>query len=424
MRSCASLIVCLALAGCGMEATPAPRGSDGKGDVTDSGSACSQAYWDWLNQTYLPMLDRPPTEVSDADLASAAALRPPSQDTEYSYGVCWLPAFLKYFYGPASVRLHQAHAIYLDRGSADYERYDRFLANSELTSEIRRNGKALLALRPAKTDREGFATWLSAYDDLLWAVVEPVGMPGLRAYENVSEEGWVVNVQEAAYLDLMQAARAEPTNQGAFDQWMHSFKGWLFGPPPNSGIAIVFNLPWEPGADMVSTYAPEGVAIYQCTSTLPGQPNPYPDCSRNGEPFLKDAVRSFVTRIEGARPAARSADDCAAWTNIYFARVLRALGDRAQHEPTIDGTDKLALALLEEVMPRPLFGLFPYESWLDLYAMPDVLSDAVWRARLMQAKPCVYESDLPAAKERFQQTVAGLARGADALTTAAPTVCP
>src|SRR5262245_23813946 len=131
MRLYRVLLISFAISACAQpdDRSRAPTGPNYKADGTDVTPACSQAYWDWLNQVYLPLLDRPVAEVSDADLAAAAAKKPPSEDTKYSYGLCWVPWFNKYFYGPALSRLNQAGVTFLDQQSVAFKKYDAFLEN-------------------------------------------------------------------------------------------------------------------------------------------------------------------------------------------------------------------------------------------------------------------------------------------------------
>ena len=402
----AGLVVLAAsvLAGCSGSASDGSSTSEAAYTGDASGTpeaACSLRYWDWVLNKLQPQLARPIAEVSDEQMTAFVAARPPSEDTENSYSICWTPIFDKHFYAPAMMALHGAGVTFVDQHSPDYRSYEAYKAHVAMTPELRRNAKALLALRPATMSPTDASIWMSTYGDVLAESIRPVGVPGPLQYEGVVEPEWVVTDDESEYLTVVEQARAAPSKDGVYSECMASFKRWMFGPSPAVSRSFVFNVLWEPGSDG-DTY---GLAGLQ---------------TANGVPFLPAPVKSFVKRLESNLPPAIGSNDSSAWMIAYNGRAIRALGDLSQDQPLLTQTDVLALDLLEEAKPARLRGAFAYSTWLDLYVLAaSAQRDASWTTRIAPLEPCLDAPDLAAAQTTF-------ATKADALAShpiAAPHVC-
>jgi hypothetical protein len=408
------LIPFLSLAGLAVLASSALVGcSGGAGDSSstseaaytgDAGAtpeaACSLRYWGWVLHELEPQLARPIAEVSDAQMTALLATRPPSEDTVNSYGVCWTPMFDKHFYVPAVMALHGAGAAFVNRMSPDYRSYAAYKTHVAMTPELRRNAKALVALRPATMTPSDASIWMSTYGDVLAEVIRPVAVPGPLQYEGVEEPEWVITDAESEYVAVVEQARAAPSKDGAYGEWMTDFGRWVLGPPPAISRSFVFNLLWEPGSDG-DTYGLAGVQ------------------TAGGVPFLPPLVQGFVKRLASAAPPALGENDSASWMSLYDGRALRAIGNLSQNEPLVMKTDALALDVLESVRPAKLRGAFPYETWLELYVIAAGQRDGAWATRIAPLEPCLDAPDLAAAQEKFTTKTAALA--SPAIT--APHVC-
>ncbi len=381
-----ALLVVGLLAGCG---EPAPAADTA---MASEKAACSPEYWDWLVGTLAPKLDRPASEVSDAELDALIAARPASGNDPSHYGVCWSPWYNKYVYGPSLARIERAQGIYLDVNDAStFHDYALFRANQAMTPEIRRNAKALLAIKPKTGTQLAFDGWRFGYDTVVDAVLQPVGLPAKSFYTDVDEPQWQLNDVEKEYLDVLEAARPLPDSDGAWDSWLKDgLHARLFG----NGVWLSFVF----DTDMPYSWQLAGAEIWAC------DPVHHPDCSKNGDVYLPEAVRSFLDRYEATRPAALGPRDSAAWMNEFHARVFRAVADRSHHEPIADKTNELVLDVLDEVKPAALEGLFSYQTWLDAYAVSH--DDALAHPRVMHAKPCVRAADAEAAASSFAQAAA------------------
>lgn len=365
-------------------------------------AACSLRYWSWVLNKLEPQLARPITELSDEQMTALVATHPPAHETRYSYGICWATVFDQYVYMPAAARLHGAGVTFIDQHSPDYRSYPRYRANIAMTPELRRNAKAVLALRPKTMAPSDVAPWMNAYDSVLAEVIRPVGVPGISQYEGVVEPEWVVTDAEAEYLAVIEKARAAPSNDGAYSEWVHGFAKWVFGPPGLSP-SFVFNVAWEPGV-VADSYGLEGLRFV------------------NGAPTLPGPVQGFVDRLKTTMPPAVGSVDSAAWMSVYNARMMRALGDLSQKEPLVTKTDTLALDVLEGIKPATLRGASSYESWLDLYVLAasgGATHDASWATRIARIEPCLDAPDLAAAHAEFRTKTATLAK----VAIAAPHVC-
>jgi hypothetical protein len=363
-------------------------------------AACSLQYWAWVLNDLQPQLARPIAEVSDAQMTAFLATRPPPADTVHSYGVCWTPMFDTHFFAPAAMALHGAGVTFLDRMSPDYLSYAAYKAHVAMTPELRRNAKALLALRPATMTPNDASIWMSTYGNVLAEVIRPVAVPGTLQYEGIQEPEWVITDAESEYLTVVEQARAAPSRDGAYAEWMSDFGRWVLGPPPAVSRSFVFNLLWEPGANG-DTYGLSGVV------------------AAGGVPVMPPLVQAFVKRLANAAPPALGESDSASWMSVYNGRALRALGDLPQNEPLLTKTDILALDVLESARPATLRGAFPYETWLDLYVIAAGQRDDAWATRIAALEPCLDAPDLAAAQEKLTTKTAALASPA----IAAPHVC-
>ena len=356
-------------------------------DITASAEptpACALPYWDWAQHRLEPMLGDP--NVSEADLMKEVAAHPPMGETVNTYSACWYPLFAKYFVGDGLAQLGQAYTTFIDRSSPDFRSLAAYEKNVAMNAKTARNAKALLALKPATMTPTDMMTWTSLYGAAQSAIVRPVGLPSLHFYEDVVEDEWVIDAEEAAYLDVIEASRAEPSRDGVYGRWFDGFKTWTFGPALPSSRSFVFNLTWEPGAEG-DDYGLAGVQIDQ------------------GTPVLPAPVASFLERFEKTAPRAVGADDAAAWMNMYYARGLRAIADLPQGEPLVTKTDLLALDVLERVKPATLEGAHSYETWADLMQLA-ADQDASWAARFQKVEPCVRAPDLDAANQAHADKVA------------------
>jgi hypothetical protein len=354
--------------------------------------------------TLRPQLARPIAEVSDAQMTALVASHPPQEETDATWSLCWQQIFWSDGAMAAVSTLHKAFGSYVDVHSPDYASLPRYMANIAMPPEVRRNTKALLALKPTKMSPPDAGTWMMMYDTILAEVIHPIGLPGLHEYEQIREPEWVINDVEAEYVAIFEAARSAPTRDGVFDGWMADAGHWLFGPPPAATRSIVFNLDWEQGAAHEGgTYGLQGVVIVGQTATVP------------------PPVRAFLDHLEKNAPPAVGGIDSAAWINVYNGRAVRALGDVPQKEPILTSTDALALDLLEEMRPKPLRGAFTYGVWLDLVVLAKGQDDPAWARRFLPLEPCVEATELAAAQQTFGSKVAPLASRGD---IPPPHVCP
>jgi hypothetical protein len=398
-------LAALAAVGCSANAdgsgSSTSEAADTGGAAATPEAACSLRYWDWVLDELEPQLARPITELSDEQMTAFVATRPPQEDTANSYSVCWTPIFDKHFYAPAVMALHGAGVTFVNQQSPDYRSYPRYLASVAMTPELRRNAKALLALRPATMSPSDASIWMSTYGDVVAEVIRPVGVPGPDEYEGVVEPEWVITDAEAEYLAVVEQARAAPSKDGAYQEWMADFARWIFGPSPAVSRSFVFNVLWEPGSNG-DTYGLAGLVTV------------------NGVPTLPPVVQGFVKRLESTMPPAIGSNDSAAWMIAYNGPAIRALADLSQNQPLLTQTDTLALDLLEGVKPATLRGSFSYGTWLELYVLAaGGQRDASWSTRIARLEPCLDASDLAAAQETFVTKTAPLASPA----IAAPHVC-
>lgn len=400
----AALVTCASLAACSAPASSDSATSDSAytGDPSASPqAACSLRYWGWVLNELQPQLARPIAELSDEQMTSFVAAHPPMEETAHTYSACWTPIFDKYVYAVGAVALHQADVDFVNQAGPDYKSYPRYLAKVAMTPELRRNAKALLALKPQTMSPTDVSTWSTAYDSIAAEVIRPVGIPGPLQYEGVVEPEWTITDAESEYLAVMESARAEPSKDGVYGEWVRDFGKWVFGPPPAVTRSFVFNVAWEPGYDG-SGYGLEGLRL------------------ENGVPTLPPPVQSFVKRIASARPAALGESDTAAWMSIYNGRAIRALGDLSQRQPVLTQTDALALDVLESVEPAQLRGAFPYGTWLDLMVLATKADGgAAWLDRFAHQEPCLDAGELPVAQDSFTAKTAGLAGS----SIAAPHAC-
>jgi hypothetical protein len=362
--------------------------------------ACSLAYWDWLTHKLEPRLALPIGEASDEQLNALVASHPPAEYTEDGYGVCWSFVFAKHFVGPATQRLHQAGLGFIDQRSGDYRNYDRYRANMTMTPELRRNAKALLALRPSTMKPTDMDLWASAYNAILAEVIRPVAIPGPQSYVLVAENEWVITDAEAAYLTVAEGARGDSTADSAYADWVRNYGKWLFGPPPAVTNSFVFNLTFESGA-LIGDYGLSGVVL------------------EGGVPVLPSAVKSFLGRVEATKPRAIGSQDSSAWMILYYGRAFRTIGDLPQNQPILTQTDTLALDVLERVRPERVRGHFAWETWLDLVVLAAPY-EASWSRRFLASEPCLDSADLAAANRTFTEKTAAL--GAHSIP--APHACP
>jgi hypothetical protein len=357
--------------------------------------ACSQAYWTWVLHTLEPQMARSISEVPESDLMGLVADHPDPKNTADGYSVCWAPLFSQYVVGNALYALHKASVDFGDSSSPSYRSYPLYLSNIAMTPELRRNARAILALRPATMSPTDSDLWMSTYSDVIAETIHPVGIPGLLQYEDVVEPEWVISAPESDYLSMVEQAQAAPSKDGVYGEWMPDFGRWLFGPPPAVSRSFVFNAPWEAATQAESdSYGLAGIQL-----------------DGNGVPVLPAAVQSFVTRIAATMPSAVGSDDTGSWWAVYNGRALRALGDLAQNQPIVTQTDALALGVLESVKPANPAGLFGYQTWLDLMVVASSQSDVSWSRRFMGLEPCLDASDLATASASFTakgQTVPGL----------------
>ncbi len=406
--SVAALLGTFALAACALTGC---SGSAGDGSSTsdsaytgDEGStpqaACSLRYWDWVLHTLEPQLARSIDEVSDEQMTALVATHPPAEETKTSYAVCWTPIFDQFVYAPAAKALHDASVTFIDQRSPDFKSYDRYKANIAMTPELRRNAKALLALRPAKMQPSDVGTWLTAYDSIIAETIRPVGIPGLMMYEDVVEPEWVISAGEAEYLALMEKAGAAPVGDGVYGEWVRNFSKWVLGPPPAVTRSFVFNVPWEAAADN-DWYGLSGLRV------------------ENGVPTFVPEAQSFVKRLAATQPASIGEQDSSAWMSIYNGRAIRALGDVSQNQPLVTQTDAMALDVLESVKPTVVRGAFTYETWLDLYVLAAGQSDDTFVKRIAKVEPCLDAPDLAAAQAKFTDKTANLSNA----SIQAPHVC-
>jgi hypothetical protein len=401
-----SALATFALLGCSGASDNASSATSEAAYTGDAGAdaspraACSLGYWDWVLHTLEPQLEKPITEVSDAQMTALVAAHPPAEENKYAYSACWTPVFDKYVYAAGVGALHKADVDFVFRGGLDHRDYARYKAKVAMTPELRRNAKALLALKPATMTPSDVGAWMTAYSDTLAEVIHPVGIPGPQMYEGVVEAEWVITDDEAEYLTVMEKAVARPSKDGVYSEWVPYFQKWLFGPPPSAASrSFVFNLPFEQGATGDS-YGLAGVSAAGGTASMP--PN----------------VNRFVDRLKSSMPLAIGDSDSARWFSFYNARALRAIGDLPQNEPLLTSTDILALDILEAVKPAKLQGSFTYGSWLDLYVIAAGEHDPAWATRIARAEPCVAASELVAAQQTFAMKTGSLRR-----PIAAPHVC-
>ena len=396
-------VAVVGLGGCSGPATDSSSTSEAAytGDTgATPEAACSLRYWRWVLNELEPQLARPIADVSDEQMTTFLATRPPSEDTVNSYGVCWTPMFDKHFFAPAAMALHGASVTFVDRQSPDYRSYAAYKTHVAMTPELRRNAKALLALRPATMTPNDASIWMSTYGNVLAEVIRPVGLPGPLQYEGIEEPEWLITDAESEYVTVFEQARAAPSKDGAYGEWMADFGRWVLGPPPAVSRSFVFNLLWEPGSDG-DTYGLAGVT------------------TAGGVPVLPPLVQGFVKRLVNAAPPALGENDSAQWMSLYNGRALRAIGDLSQDQPLLTKTDILALDVLESARPATLRGAFPYETWLDLYVLAAGQRDGAWATRVAALEPCLDAPDLAAAQEKFTTKTAALARPA----IVAPHVC-
>jgi hypothetical protein len=384
---CLILFACTAACATTNDAPPVPTFSDGKADGTTT-PACSTGWWSWLNTTYLPMLDKPATEVSADDLAKEKAAAPAMGETPYTYALCYRGAFDKYVFAPAAQQLTSARKTYVDRSSPDYQSYSAYLAHAAPSAELVRNAEAIAAIKPSAMDRESYGAWMVAYSTVLAMVVEPVGMPGPSAFIDVQEPEWTFDAADDAYAAMLEAGLAPSNQDGAFDVWLEDYKNWLFH-GGNNGNSYVFNIE--------QTYGCSGV-----------------DLGSNGWE-MPPLVRAFLDRFQATRPRAIGPADHSKWMSVYNGYVVRLVGDIGNSDAY--GLDDLMLQTIEEVMPPQVMGLFPYQTWLGLAALDQVQNDQTLAARVALAKPCVAQTDLAAATASYQMTAGGIA-------AAAPQTCP
>lgn len=385
--SCLAVLATVAgvsLLGC--SSAPADSASEADGNLTEHSpdAACSLTYWKWVEDTLEPAFARPIEQLSNERMMELVAKHPPQEETPQTYSVCWAPLFAKHFVGDALYRLHQANLAFVDPSSPSYRSRDRYLENAAMSPQVLRNANAVLALRPATMDRSDMSVWFSTYDTFLGEMVHPLAIPGPLAYEpeTVVENEWELDASESPYLSIVERARAEPSKDGVYAEWLKGYRSWVFGPPPAVTRSYVFNLIWEPSPDSDS-YGLSGIQM-------------------NGDtPFVPSLVQAFVDRLRSTMPKAIGRDDSAAWMSAYYARGLRTLGNLPQNQPMVTKTDALALDFLEHVKPPELRGLFSYQSWIDLQTLAYSRDDHSWAERFARAEPCVDEADLAVAKQSY-----------------------
>lgn len=356
--------------------------------ATDSGAACSSDYWKWTLNTLAPNFARPASEVSEDALMAIVANHPSAEENEDTYGICWQPIFAKYFIGDALYRLHTAGVTYLDPNSPGHLSLPKYQENVAMTPELRRNAKALIALRPSTLKPTDTDTWLATYDTFLAEAIRPVATPGPYFYEDVKEAEWVVDQPEQEYLAVVEAALSKPSADGVYGFWIEDYAKWLFGPPPSATLSFVFNVEWEPGKSG-SDYGLTGLVL-----------------SASGQPYLPDPVQAFLKRFQSVMPASLGPSDSASWFTKYHARMIRTIADLPQDQPVLTATDSLALDLLTQVKPTRLMGLFSYQSWADLVNLAKTRPEARWMDRLVPLEPCVPSADLDAATKTFSEQIA------------------
>ncbi len=395
----------VALAGC------SAKSNDGSSTTSDSAfteneaatpnAACSLRYWGWVLDELEPQLEKSIAEVSDEQMTALVAMHPPMEETRNTYSACWTPVFDKYVYAAGVGALHQADVDFVFQGGPGYRDYARYKAKVAMTPELRRNAKALPALKPEAMTATDTSTWMNAYSDALAEVIHPVGVPGLMMYEDVVEPEWVITDDEAEYLTLFENAGAKPSKDGVYSEWMPYFSKWVFGPPPVVTRSFVFNVVWEPayGSD---SFGLSGLVV-----------------DNSGTPYLPAPVQSFIARLKSTMPAPLGSDDSAGWMIPYHGRFLRALGDLSQSEPLLTKTDTLALDVLEGVKPAQLRGAFTYETWLDGAVLAAGQSDASWSTRIGGLEPCLDAPDLAGAQDKFTTKTAPLTNN----TIPAPHAC-
>jgi hypothetical protein len=370
MRQCLLLFALTAGCAASNDAPPVPTFSDGKADGATT-PACSLEWWSWLNQTYLPMLDRPAAEVSADDLRRAAAAAPDMGETPMTYGLCYQGAVDKYIFAAAAKALHDADVTYVDQSSPDFQKYSAYLAHAAPSPEIIRNAAALATIKPHLMDATAYSTWVTAYSSLLAEEMPPIGLPGPMLFENIQEPEWTFDAPDDAYAAMLESVLVPSNKDGSLDAWLETYQHWLIdGDISNS---YVFNID--------HTFGCSGVELDASGWYLPAP------------------VRGFLDRYQATRPKAIGESDWAKWMSLYHGYGLRLVGDIGND--TSYGLDDLMLQTIEEVKPDNLAGLFPYQTWLELAALSEVATDATLHARFGKAKPCVTPADLEAANASF-----------------------
>jgi hypothetical protein len=369
-------LVPLLLAGCTTAdgVPPVPTFNDDKADGAAT-PACSLEWWSWLNSTYLPMLDRPSDEVSDDDLARAAAEAPALGETPHTYSACFQGALYEYVFAPAGAQLSAAFKTFIE--DQDYAAY---LTHAAPSPELVRNAKAIAAIKPSAMDREAYHAWMVAYSSLLMPIVQPVGVPGPNGFLYVQEPEWVFDAPDQAYASMLEAALSPSDQDGSLEAWLEDYNRWLFR-GGNNGTSYVFNLD--------HAYGTSGVALGGSGWYIPAP------------------VRAFLDRYQATRPDAVGDSDHASWMSLYQAYALRMAGDVGNAQAY--QLDDLMLKTIEDVRPDRVEGLFSYQTWLKLAVVPALAT------RVASAKPCVTAADLAAATTSFKMS------GAPA--SAAPAVC-
>lgn len=332
-------------------------------------AACSLDYWKWWLDELKPMLAKPIGEVSEADMNAFVAKHPPMAETKDTYAVCYQPMFAETFYGPSAFKIHQARVDFLDHTKPSYRSLAAYESSIAMTPESKRNAKAILALKPSTMSASDTQTWAFTYDSLLAEVIEPIGVPGPLMYEDVVQDEWVIDANEAEYLAIVEQAASAPQGDGSYREWFESTKGWILGPPMPASNSFVFHLAWEPGSSAVWYQGLEGVKMVGAQPTIP------------------PLVQSFLDRRKQTQPKAFGEQDSSAWMSWYSARGLRTIGDLAQKEPLLTNTDTLALDVLESVKPDRLCGAFARKTWADLMELANRQADHQWSARFAKVEP-------------------------------------
>ncbi len=386
--------------GCSQPVATEMLGDDTAGKADRAGDATCDAYVEWLVYEYAPVdCEEGPSCAGRAPVEARPPCGPEGADAAH---LSWRNAYLKHVQAPWLSRWNQAQADFIWRGDVEqgqinpwFSDQDRFAAEAAFTEDERAAHAALLAVQPTPTDAGSYHfVWLEPYLTVLSQLAFPstpdlhshsvptgrdvCGDPHLDAPPCPWEPSLFLNAGEAEALDLLAEARPTPTEDGAYEEWLGHYTGYL-GRGANLDL-LGFEFPLR---------SEQGLAPYE---------------------------EAFFARLRSVAPRAVGERDSDGWMGKYLVFVQTARLELAD--------ERLRLSMVEEVRPDVLVGAPAYESWLgvDLVGLGLAQTeDAELRGRLLEHKPCARTDEELVRFDEAYRLYRDLA-GED--PAAAPQVCP